>query len=187
VIRAILLHPEASTATPISGKLAEPVLFVVSPLRALGANVTNQPFMSLWSESMGQRVFFPPSVFSYFSPGYRVRGTAVGNGQPLGGPEFQILTSVTALERANYVGALLGGQLSRDVTIDLTQFSARAADPGALVDYCNLIFLGGRMTAEERRVIISAVRASSTTASATERVRTAIYLSLVIAQSQVDR
>jgi uncharacterized protein (DUF1800 family)/fibronectin type 3 domain-containing protein len=187
VVRAILLHPEASTATPVSGKLAEPVLFVVAPLRALGANVTNQPFMSLYAESMGQKVFYPPSVFSYFSPGYRVRGTAVGNGLPLGGPEFQILTSVTALERANYIGALLGGSFSRDVTIDLIQFTSRAVDPGALVDYCNLVFLGGRMSAEERSIIVSAVRASSTTANATERVRTAIYLSLVIAQSQVDR
>ena len=43
------------------------------------------------------------------------------------------------------------------------------------------------MSADERKVIIAAVRASSTTGNATERVRTAIYLTLVIAQSQVDR
>jgi hypothetical protein len=135
---------------------------------------------------MGQKVFYPPSVFSYFSPGFRVRGTNSGNAPPLGGPEFMILTSVTALERANYIGALLGGRFGTDVAFDLTPFNALATDPGALVDYCNLVFLGGRMALAERSVVLSAVRASSTTASATERVRTAIYLTMVIASSQVD-
>jgi uncharacterized protein (DUF1800 family)/fibronectin type 3 domain-containing protein len=185
VVRAILLHQEASAVTRTSGKLAEPVIFVVAPLRALGATVADYPFMSTYAEIMGQKVFFPPSVFSYFSPGFRVRGTNVGSAPPLGGPEFMILTSVTALERANYVGALLGGFFGTDVAFDLTPFNARAADPGALVDYCNLVFLGGRLAPSERNVVLDAVRASATT-GATERVRTAIYLTLVIASSQVD-
>ena len=187
VVRAVLTHPEAASALATSGKLSEPVLFVISPLRAVGATVADYPFMSTMAETLGQKVFFPPSVFSYFSPGYRVRGTAIGNGQPLGGPEFQILTSVTALERANYVGYLLNGNFGTNVTIDYTPFNTRAADPGALVDYCNLVFMGGRMSPAEREVVVAAVRASSTTASVSERVRTAIYVSLVIAQSQVDR
>jgi uncharacterized protein (DUF1501 family) len=67
--------------------------------------------MSNKVEDTGQKVFYPPSVFSYFSPGYRVRGTDRGDKIPLGGPEFQILTTVTALERANFVGDLLGRQI----------------------------------------------------------------------------
>ena len=51
------------------------MLFVVSLLRALNATVTDHPFMSDKAEEMGQKVFYPGSVFSYFSPGYRVRGT----------------------------------------------------------------------------------------------------------------
>jgi uncharacterized protein (DUF1800 family)/fibronectin type 3 domain-containing protein len=187
VVRAILLHPEAQAATAASGKLAEPVLFVVAPLRTFGAVVADHPFMSDRAERMGQKVFFPPSVFSYFSPGYRVRGTAVGNGPPLGGPEFQILTSVTALERANYLGSLLGGDFGDDVAIDYSPFTSRATDPAALVDYCNLVFLGGRMSAVERQLIIDAVRASSTRGSVDERTRTALYLTLTLAQSQIDR
>ncbi len=185
VVRAILTHPEAGVVTRTSGKLAEPVLFVVATLRALGATATDYPFMSVYAEIMGQRVFYPPSVFSYYSPGFRVRGTNVGSAPPLGGPEFMLLTSVTALERANYVGALLAGRFGTDVAFDLSAFNALAADPGALVDYCNLVLLGGRMAPAERNEIVEAVRASSTTVS-TERVRTAIYLTLVIASSQVD-
>jgi uncharacterized protein (DUF1800 family)/fibronectin type 3 domain-containing protein len=183
VVRAILTHPDASLTAPASGKLAEPVLFVTSQLRALNATVTDHPFMSDKVAEMGQNVFFPPSVFSYFSPGFRVRGTGT---PPLGGPEFQGLTSVTALVRANFVGSLLGGRFGEAVTIDYTPFVARAAVPADLVDHVSLALVGGRLTAEDRTEIIAAVTATPAT-SAQERVRTALYLTLVPGLSQVDR
>ena len=186
VVRAVLTHPEAALSTDSSGKLSEPVLFVVSQLRALNAAVTDHPFMSDKAEEMGQKVFYPPSVFSYFSPGYRVRGTVGPAGLPLGGPEFQIMTAVTALVRVNFVGALVAGWFGADVAIDYTPFTSRANDPAALVDFVNLLFMAGRMSIEQRTDIIAAVRVSPSS-RAMERVRTAIYLTLVAAQAQVDR
>ena len=186
VIRAVLTHPEASLSTNTSGKLSEPVLFVVSQLRALNATVTDHPFMSDKAEEMGQKVFFPPSVFSYYSPGYRVRGALSDVGAPLGGPEFQILTTVTALVRVNFSAALLGDWFGDDVVIDYTPFTSRAVNPPELVDYVNRLLTGGRMSLEQRAEIISAVRASPSTRQL-ERARTALYLTLVAAQSQVDR
>jgi len=185
VVTAILTHPEAGLSTTTSGKLSEPALFVVSQLRALNASVTDHPFMSDKAEAMGQKVLYPGSVFSYYSPGYRVRGTT-GAGGPLGGPEFQILTAVTALERANFVGALVGGQFGADVAIDYTPFTSRASDAVALVDYCSLLFMGGRLSTDARLEIINAVRTSGAN-QPTERVRTALYLVMTAAQSQVDR
>src|SRR5205823_12954128 len=117
---------------------------------------------------------------SYFSPGYRIRGTT------LGGPEFQILTSVTALERTNFVANLLSGVFGSDVRIDYQPFTSIAGDPAALVDYCNLLLMGGQMSPEERNEIANAVRASPGS-KAIERVRTALYLTLIAAQFQVDR
>jgi hypothetical protein len=133
---------------------------------------------------MGQKVFYPGSVFSYYSPGYRVRGT-VGPAGPLGGPEFQILTSVTALVRVNFVASLLGGYFGANVAFDYGPFTSRAADPGVLVDYCSELFMGTRMSPEMRDEIIAAVRVSPA-GSTRERARTAIYLTLVAAQTQVD-
>jgi uncharacterized protein (DUF1800 family) len=185
VVRAILLHSEAGMSNEFTGKLSEPVLFVVSQLRALNASVTDHPFMSDKTAEMGQNVFYPPSVFSYYSPGYRVRGTAGPAGAPLGGPEFQILTSVTALVRANFTGALLGGYFGSDVVFDYTPFTSLATDPAALVDYCSRLFMGTRISPEMRSEIIAAVRVSPAS-SPRERARTAIYLTLVAAQSQVD-
>jgi uncharacterized protein (DUF1800 family) len=185
VVRAVLTHPEAAVSSPNSGKLSEPVLFVVSQLRALDAAVTDHPFIGNKVEEMGQNVFYPGSVFSYYSPGYRVRGTVGPTGAPLGGPEFQIFTSVTAMERANFVGSLVGGHFGDDVTFDYGPFTSRAADPPALVDYCAELFMGTRISPEMRAEIILAVRASSAT-NTRERARTAIYLTLVAAQTQVD-
>ncbi len=183
VVRAILRHGEASVTAPTSGKLAEPVLFVVSQLRALNATVTDHPFMSDKVAEMGQNVFFPPSVFSYFSPGYRVRGTGT---PPLGGPEFQGLTSVTSLVRANFVGSLLGGRFGTAVTVDYTPFLNRAAAPVDLVDFVALTITGGRLTTLQRNAIVSAVTAIPAGAPL-ERVHTALYLTLVPGLSQVDR
>lgn len=44
-------------------------------------------------------------------------------------PEFQILTSVTALERANFTGALVAGWYGDSVRIDDSPFTQLAADP----------------------------------------------------------
>ena len=65
VVRAILMHPAASLTTPGSGKLAEPVLFLVSLLRAFNPTVTDHPFMGdLIHEGHGSKrfVLFVPSV-----------------------------------------------------------------------------------------------------------------------------
>jgi hypothetical protein len=179
VFRAILTHPEASLGTLTSGKLMEPALFVLSQSRSLNAAVVDHPFMSDLSEEMGQRVFYSGSVFNYFSPNFRVRGTS------LFGPEYQILTSVTSLTRTNFVARLISGGFGADVTIDYTPFTSKAADAAALVDYCNLLLMGGQMSPEQRNEIVNAVQVTPAT-NTTERVRTALYLTLASAQYQVD-
>jgi uncharacterized protein (DUF1800 family)/fibronectin type 3 domain-containing protein len=189
VVRAILMHPEALASTDantMSGKLAEPVLYISSIMRALNATVSDTPSNTMRAEAMGQRVFYPPSVFSYFAPSFRVRGTSNGAGAPLFGPEFQGLTTVTALERANFVSDLLAGRFGTAVTFDNTPFTSRAGNAAALVDFCADTFMGGRISAAMRSAIITAVNASPA-ANLTDRANTAIYLTLTAAQAQVDR
>lgn len=183
VVRAVLTHPEAAATTATSGKLAEPVLFVLAQLRALDAAVTDHPFMTDKATEMGQKVFYPPSVFSYFSPGFRVRNTGTPS---LVGPEFQQLTAVTALIRANFVSSLLGGYFGNSVTVDYSAFTSRAANAAALVDYTSGLVLGGRLSPTERDEIIRAVSVTPAT-DPLERTHTALYLMLVLAQNQVDR
>jgi uncharacterized protein (DUF1800 family) len=184
VVKAILLHPLASEDGPDPGKLSEPLLFTIAQLRALNASVPNPRFVVDWAANMGQRALFPPSVFSYFSPGFRVRGT-VGLEGPLVGPEFQGLTTVTAQTRVNFVAQLLAGSFGDAVTIDYTPFESRANDPAVLVDYCSEVFMGTRMPLEMRNEIVTAVRAT-VASNPLERIRTALYLTLSAALQQID-
>jgi fibronectin type 3 domain-containing protein len=183
VVRAVLTHPEANVVTPQSGKLSEPLLLATSVLRAVNATVADYAVLSDRLVAMGQIPFYPTSVFSYFSPGYKVRGTGT---PPLVGPEFQLLTTATAFERVNFIASLVSDYFSPAITVDWAPFTALAANAAVLVDACNTHFLGGAMTADARMEIINAVNATPP-GNPSERVRTALYLTLVTGQGQVDR
>lgn len=116
VIRAILKDPEAragddvnAALNPAFGHLREPVLFLVNLLRALGATVIEQNPLESAGADMGQKLFYAPSVFNYYSPLYQVPGG-------LYGPEFQLLTPATTLTRANIVYQLIVNGLDKDVS-----------------------------------------------------------------------
>jgi hypothetical protein len=51
---------------------------------------------------MGQKLFYEPSVFSYFSPLYRIPGGQLA-------PEFQLYSTQAAAERADIINAALYG------------------------------------------------------------------------------
>jgi hypothetical protein len=83
------------------------------------------------------------------------------------------------------VGRVLGNQFSTSVTVDYTPFTNLAATPDALIEYVNQLFMGGRMSSTERTRILTAVQASPST-DALGRAKTAVYVTLVAAQAQVD-
>ena len=178
VVRAILLDPEASLAAPNSGKLMEPALFVTNIVRGLKAPVTDTPFLADFTSDMGQRMFYPPSVFSYYSPGFRIAGGAQV------APEFQIYTSVTATARVNFAAQLLSGEFGGNVKVPWSNLSALARNPDMLMDYVNEVFLGSRMSPEMRTAILQAVLASS---GDKEKAQTALYLTIASPQFQVER
>lgn len=173
--------PDAPTELPLSpsgNKLTEPALFVSHIVRAMQASVTDTPFMANLAAEMGQNVLYPPSVFSYFSPGFRIAGGT------LNAPEFQIYTSATSLVRANFVVKFLTGGFGGDVRVDLAPWTALAKNPAALTGQVNDIFFGGKMSAEMRTVIEQAVISQS---SDKEKAQTALYLALSSPQFSVER
>lgn len=177
VVRAILIHPEAAQSAPNGGKLSEPVLYITRQIRGIGATVTDTPFMSDMSAEMAQRVFHSPSVFNYYSPGFRVAGTA------LTAPEFQIYTTATATIRANFAGRLVNGSFGSNVNLNLTPWTTLAADAGLLVNQINKVMLGGTMSAEMRAAMVDAIQRSP---NAREKVLTALYLTFTSSQFQVE-
>ncbi|HEX8638355.1 MAG TPA: DUF1800 family protein, partial [Pyrinomonadaceae bacterium] len=103
IVKAILLDPEArgdAKTDPNYGKLREPVQLVTNVLRAFNvrsADGTQQSDGAVQGlpTNMAQNPFYSPTVFNYYTPDYVIPGTS------LLGPEFNIMTTGTAIARAN--------------------------------------------------------------------------------------
>jgi len=199
VLTAILLDPEARGDTktdPNYGHLREPVLLLNNLLRMFNATsdgvlLTNVSGAGSFTTAMGQDIFNPPTVFSYFPANYGLPGTS------LIGPEFGILDTSSTYQRANLVNTLFlanngnGIPLSSPNRPSGTQFNyasyqAQAGTPSALVDMLNTNMMHGTMSSSMRTSIINAVT-GITSADPAGRTRTAIYLVATSSQYQVER
>ena len=192
VARAILRDTEARGAAPtttVFGHLREPALFITSTLRSLGGQSDGVLPRSA-SSAMGQPIFSPDTVFSFFPPSYQIPGTQTE------APEFGIDNAATALARANFVNTMitLGGAKadptvtgSTGTSIDLTPLSG-AADNAALIAQLNQTLMHGSLPSDASNIIVAAT--NSAAANSTDPLvaaRTASYLILTSAQYQVER
>jgi uncharacterized protein (DUF1800 family) len=195
VVRAILVDPEArgnSKSAASYGKLIEAPLFLTRLFRAL--NCTG----GMWgipqrSRAMGQDIFSPPSVFSYFQPDFRI----IVNGQPVFAPPAQLLTTSTIIQRMNLLNELLFGNIQAGgdpnptgsngttVTINLAPWDQLAANPAGLVDGLNEALMHNSMSPQMRQAVINAV--TSVQNNNRLRVQTAIYIIASSMQYQVQR
>ncbi len=195
VVKAILLDAEArgdAKADTSYGRLRHPAQLVANLCRAFNAKsadgaTTSDGYLNPQSSSMGMDVFRSASVFSYFPPGYVVPTTGGKRG-----PEFGILSTSTALRRANFVNTMVfsrinvGTNAPRGTSLDFTAMQALAGDPAKLVDELNNLMMHGTMSAEMRQSIIDAVTAVAVT-NPLKRARTAVYLVATSSQYQVER
>jgi uncharacterized protein (DUF1800 family) len=204
VIAAILLDPEARNVPfdPNYGHLREPVLFITNTLRALtgvvdaSGNPTTDfvlgdqflPSGTSTNVRMGQDVFRPLTVFSYFPPDYRLPGTT------LFAPEFAIEDTSTSLARINFIYDIAYHRLPTNAKnsplgtwIDSTPFEAESAgDASPLLDDLNLRLMHGNMSQALYGIVQLAVQGIPE-ADATGRVREAIYLIASSSEYQVER
>lgn len=182
VIRAILTDTEARAGDDASameasnfGHLREPVLFMANILRGLNATVTPQSTIYNYTSAMAQNLFYSPSVFSYFSPGYRTQ-------KGLLGPEFQIYSTQTAATRADIVNTILYGALDKYTKVDLSPFVAKAGDTAALLSYISDVFLHGYMSSDLTQTAQEALNAQTT---ATAKAQAALYAVLTSGEYNV--
>jgi hypothetical protein len=197
VVRAILLDPEARgdiKTDPNYGKLREPVQFVTNVLKGLNvssAALTGQSdgVLTPYTNPLAQNPFNSPTVFNYYSPDYVIPGTT------LLGPEFGIMTTGTAIARANvinniaFAGIPVTENTPEGTRINIADLEAlAAADPSGnlLLDDLDYRLLHGRMSPEMRAAILPAVLAVSA-ADPLARARTAVYLVATSSQFQIQR
>ncbi len=178
VVTAILLDPEArnDAATVQQGRLKEPILQVAGFLRALGGGFGAGQQITYLFDYMGQAVLAPPSVFSWFSPLYRVPKS------PLFGPEFQIYSPTEAVLRGNLIHSILAYP-GADMPVDLAPFQAYANNLPGLVEAVNVRFLYGRLPAEAKQAILTAAQPGYDFKT---RLDTVLYLTALTGQYAVQ-
>ncbi len=183
VVRAILIDPEARAGDdpaapdqPTFGHLREPVLFVLNLLRALGGTVSNSSTVAGTASNLGQNLFYAPSVFSYFSPGYRAPGG-------LGAPEFQIYSTQTAANRADSVNsAIYGGQFDAGTKFNLGPYVGAASNPATLLELINSVLFHESMSSNVSDAMKQAMAAVT---APSDKAKAALYIALTSSEYQV--
>ena len=194
VVRAIVTDPEAlaGAANPNFGILREPAFFTVAMLRALGARSADGTQLSdgvLAPQvlNLGQNVFNPDTVFSYYPADNLLPGSAT-----LLGPEFGIQSALTALRRANLANTLVfsaipvGGNNPLGTLLDLSGIQTLAATPDAMVEELNQRLCHGLLSASAKAAIVTAVN-TVPVANTRQRAQQATYLVATSSQFQVER
>jgi uncharacterized protein (DUF1800 family) len=182
VITAILTDPEAragddpsATVNNNFGHMREPVLFMANLLRGLNATLTATSAPYNQATLMGQQLFYPATVFSYFSPLYTLE-----NGT--GAPEFGIYTTQTAAERADIVNAALYGTLDKGTTLDLSAFEKFPNDVSSLVQYISYAFLHSGVSSS---LAEDATKAASAVTTPMAQAQAALYVVLTSSEYQI--
>ena len=206
VIKAILLDPEArgdSKTDPGFGKLREPMQYSVNYLRAFNAASVDRStqsdgviFLISQFTGMSQSPYRSPSVFNYYPPNFIIPGTTTL------GPEFGLMTTGTAISRANFINQMTygnpavavsaasnSGGAPNGTSIDLSDLQSIAAADltgGALADTLDTRLLHNTMSPQMRTAIMTAVQAVSAT-DLQGRARAAVYLVTSSSQYQIQR
>jgi uncharacterized protein (DUF1800 family) len=187
VITAILMDPEArrgddpSTAVGTDGHLQEPILYMTGLLRMFNATTLGSS-LAYQGSTMGENALDTPSVFNFFSPGYVIPQTNTY------GPEFQILTTSTALYRANWTNNLVFNTISGDTTVDYSAWAQQASNPSAMLDSLNTLMLHGTMSSDMKTSILTAMQGVyGGSTNPMGQAQAAIYLIATSSQYQIAR
>lgn len=199
VVKAILLDPEARgdfKTDPFYGKLREPVQLMTNVMKTFNVKSFDLQQNSDGSVQdlatlMSQNPFNSPTVFNYYSSDYVIPGTTML------GPEFGIMTTGTAIARANFANTMVYNSLTvtenrpLGTKLDLAEMQAiMTADPtgNQLLDVLNQRMMHNRMSAQMRAAILPAMAAINTgTNIPLARAQAAIYLVATSSQYQVQR
>jgi len=190
VIRAILLDPEARQVgdNPNSGKLREPYLRLVALVRAFNGKSPDGMYkVAYLNDLVGQEPGSAFSVFNFYAPDYAPPGPIAEGGMV--GPEFEITNAVTSVSLPNFLrDCIYNGSMGRwgnNVTLDYSQEIQLAPRASILMDHLSLLLTGDRMSAETRGIIRRAVDQIPET-QPEDRVKLAVYLTSICAESAVQ-
>lgn len=208
VVRAILLDPEARDCEWLtddaSGKLREPMVRYTQIMRAFDAQNESGKLWNVaatFEFACKQHVLSSPSVFNFYLPSHAPVGPIFNQG--LVAPEFEILTSATAMNYINlvYVWFLVDNYMdistkasttvpglpeanpflfdpNDNAELDLAAELALADDLPALLDRLDILLTGGLLSEEMKQTIVENCEIL-TLFDAEIAVKSAIFLTLI--------
>jgi uncharacterized protein (DUF1800 family) len=185
VISAILLDPEArrgddpTQVQPSDGHLREPLLHILSALRAVSAT-TDGVNLSTYANTMSQPPFLSPSVFNFYPPNYQVQGT------PLLGPEFKLLNANTTMARINFLNDLIYGSVGPHTTTDISAYVNVAGNVTTLLNLVNTNIMHGEMPSDMYSTLSTTLSSSAFSGNPTATAQAALYLALSSSQFQME-
>ena len=204
VIRAVLLDPEAHSASALSdptfGKVREPVVRMAQWMRTFKATSQLGTFYlrdtSDAEASLGQSVLTAPTVFNFFRPGYAPAGSALAAAN-LVGPELQTLDETSVIGYGNFMQRVVQRGVGASgppntgpadsIASSYDALLPLAADANALTDQIDLLLSAHELSVDDKRTIVDAI--SSIPLTATDptklaqarltRVQLAVYLAML--------
>jgi uncharacterized protein (DUF1800 family) len=208
VVKAILLDPEARDcewiAFDASGKMREPMVRYTQTMRAFNAHNESEKLWNiaaLFEFACKQHVLSSPSVFNFFLPSHAPHGPIFDAG--LVAPEFEILTSASAMNYINMVYFWFLADYYMEVTtlpsqvaigfpesniemldpddlvsLDLTEELALAGQMSDLLDRLDILLTGGNLSDESKQVIAETANTLALF-DQTIAVKSAIFLTLI--------
>jgi uncharacterized protein (DUF1800 family) len=209
VVRAILMDPEARTDPDqtlngqsanaegaVFGHLQEPVLFIARFLRAFNTTSATTDFVLSDSYTasglqMGQDLFRSGSVFNYYPPLFPIPGVTVN------GPEFDLLSTSTAIARINFVAEVTYHTMPTSspnrptgTWIDLSSITPLVTPPvgstAQLVSALNTLMLHGQGSPGLLNAVTNAVN-GMTNATSLAKAQRAVYLISSSPEYMVER
>jgi uncharacterized protein (DUF1800 family) len=200
-VRALLLDPEASGQASQSSlgagsaaavntgpaKLREPVLRIAHWMRAFQATSPSGDYQMTYElDALSQPVYYAPSVFGYFRPGYTPGGTSLARAGRVA-PEFQIVNESTVASWVNRAEAMAGGGLGwngtgADVVVNYAPLVAKlnSGNASQLVQDLNLRLFAGRMSPALQTAVAQAMGSVGGNDAATQlnRARIAVFVAM---------
>ena len=176
VITAILLDPEVLNDDPsnrFKGRVREPIVRFASLARAFHLARADGKYgisISLVNDDFGQFPTLSPSVFNFYLPSFAPEGEFREEGMV--SPELQLGSMSQYLKSdSRFASTIDEAQISE--VFDFSNELLLVDDPEALVDRVDLLLTGGRLSANARAAIVTAVGNEPDDLT---KVRSAVYL-----------
>ena len=196
-VRAVLMDTEARTLPSLAsngGKMREPLLKLSQLWRALDGRADDGRYREWYADYyLEQAPLRSPTVFNFFLPDYRPPGELSALG--LDAPEFQITTDTSIASVSNGLGYKVfydwrgnSGQSPEDIVVDLGPETSIAANPVALVDRYDLLFMNRTMSDFMSDTLVAYLQTlPGTTQGRRQRVQNAVWLIQTSPEYAIER